>query len=164
MVKLAGFPRTNYMKQNDPKFCRPTSAVHPGNHGRFGIGRRQNARIMSLKMGPPATPTKCKHRPENDLRADVQTSRKQNPQIPDRQSVLLRIVGRISDKMRRSRLVPAQSSGPQRPNSLGFPNSAGYAERLEHWINSRGILQPSFCDCFSGRFPTHSGATHDEAA
>src|SRR3990172_7385389 len=67
-VKNLWFPMTNTMKRNEAKFCRPASVIGAGFTAEFATRRRQDARIMSPEMGPPAATTICNCFAGNDLR------------------------------------------------------------------------------------------------
>jgi hypothetical protein len=97
-LKIGWFPGPDKMKQNDAHFCRPANEAGPGSQEPLAEDRRQNDRILSPRMGPPTAPTTCKRRPQNDLRSAPKTSQRQNSIIPERQGILLRILGRYPTK------------------------------------------------------------------
>jgi hypothetical protein len=109
-------PMPNKTKQNEAQFCRPSRAFLPVISETFDLRRRQNARVMSPKMGPPAAATKPNRWPPNDLRLAPRKCRKQNSTILGRQHDLSPTVPDPTDKTRPCSPQPLVVYKPKNPN------------------------------------------------
>ena len=97
-VKLPAFVFRVREKTKPGEFCAPRNATSTRFSGVWRKRERQNERVLSPKMGPPAEATNQNCRPQNNLRRGPRNALRQNPKNPERQKHLFQIVARSGDK------------------------------------------------------------------